>query len=103
MEALLTSLVTLATISWIGFALLPWGLWRNREVLEAIDGAEGDEPLAEITAVIPARNEAEIIQQTLLSVVNQGPDLQIILIDDGSGDGTAATARRLVRTNLRIM
>ncbi len=103
MEALLIFVVALSTLSWIGFALLPLGLWRNREVLEVIDAAEGDEPLAEITAVIPARNEAAIIQRTLLSVATQGPDLKIILIDDGSEDSTAEMARRLARSNLRIV
>jgi hopene-associated glycosyltransferase HpnB len=103
MEVLLMFLVALSTLSWIGFALLPWGLWRNCEVLEVIDAAEGDEPLSEITAVIPARNEAEIIQRTILSVAAQGPDLKIILIDDGSEDDTAAMARRLACSNLRIV
>jgi hopene-associated glycosyltransferase HpnB len=103
LESLLIFLAALSTLSWIGFALLPWGLWRNREVFEVIHDTESNEPLAEITAVIPARNEAEIIQQTVLSVANQGPDLQIILIDDGSEDGTAAMARRLACANLRIM
>jgi hopene-associated glycosyltransferase HpnB len=103
MEALLIFVVALSTLSWIGFALLPLGLWRNREVLEVIDAAEGDEPLAEVTAVIPARNEAAIIQRTLLSVATQGPDLKIILIDDGSEDSTAEMARRLARSNLRIV
>ncbi len=103
MEALLIFVVALSTLSWIGFALLPLGLWRNREVLEVIDAAEGDEPLGEVTAVIPARNEAAIIQRTLLSVATQGPDLKIILIDDGSEDSTAEMARRLARSNLRIV
>jgi len=102
MEALWMFLVALSTLSWIAFALLPWGLWRNREVLEVIDAAEGDESLAEITAVIPARNEAAIIQRTVLSVAGQGPDLKIILVDDGSEDGTAAMACRAC-ANLRIV
>ena len=31
MEAFLIPLVALSTLSWVGFALWPWGLWRNRE------------------------------------------------------------------------
>jgi hopene-associated glycosyltransferase HpnB len=103
MEALLTFLVTVSTLSWLGFALSPWGLWRNREVLEVTDAIEGDDRLGEITAVIPARNEAEIIQRSVLSVAAQGAELKIVLMDDGSEDGTAATARGLAQSNLRIM
>lgn len=103
MEALLVFLTTLSALFWIGFALSPWGLWRNREVLEVTDANEDDESLAEITAVIPARNEAEIIQRTVLSVAAQGAELKIILIDDGSEDGTAAAARRLAQSTLRIV
>jgi hopene-associated glycosyltransferase HpnB len=95
-------IAALSTVLWVGFALLPWGLWRNREVLEAAPAA-ADAPLAQITAVIPARNEAELIQQTIPRVATQGTDLKIILIDDGSDDGTAAVARRLARSNLRIV
>jgi hopene-associated glycosyltransferase HpnB len=96
-------IAALSTVLWVGFAVLPWGLWRNREMLEVTDAAEGDESLAEITAVIPARNEAELIQQTMHSVAAQGADLKIILVDDGSDDGTAAVAHRLAHPNLRIV
>ena len=91
-----------SALFWLGFALLPWGLWRNREVLEAAQ-AEADEPLADITAVIPARNEADVIQQTLSSVAAQGPELKIVLVDDGSDDGTAVVACGLALANLLII
>jgi hopene-associated glycosyltransferase HpnB len=103
MEALLMFLVALSTLSWIGFALSPWGLWRNRELLEVTDAADGAESLDEITVVIPARNEAEVIQPGLQSVIAQGPDLKIILIDDRSADATMAKARALAHANLRII
>ena len=93
METFCILIAALSTVLWVGFALLPWGLWRNREVLEAAPTA-ADAPLAQITAVIPARNEAELIQQTIPRVAAQGTDLKIILIDDGSDDGTAAVARQ---------
>ena len=103
METFCILIAAVSTVLWVGFAVLPWGLWRNREVLELTDATEGDDPLAEITAVIPARNEAELIQQTMRSVAAQGADLKIILVDDGSDDGTAAVARRLAHPNLRIV
>jgi len=95
-------IAALSTLLWVGFVLLPWKAWRNREVLEASPG-KADQLLAQITVVIPARNEAALIQQTILSVAAQGTAFEIFLIDDGSDDGTAAIARQLPRCNLRII
>ena len=103
METFCIFLVALATLLWMGFALLPWRSWSNQEVLDAMDGSEGDEVLKEITVVIPARNEAEVIQQTLQSVVEQGPGLKIILIDDSSEDATIKKAQQVANSNLRII
>src|SRR4029434_158632 len=89
METFLMSLVALSTLSWAGFALWPWGLWHNQAVLDVVEAAKSNDSLHEITVLIPARNEAEVIQETLQSVIEQGPELKIILIDDGSEDGTA--------------
>jgi len=38
-----------------------------------MEGANGDTALDGITVLIPARNEAEVIQHTLQSVIKQGP------------------------------
>ena len=56
-----------SALLWCGFALLPWRPWANREVLDAVEGANGDSALDEITVLVPARNEAEVIRQTLRS------------------------------------
>ena len=33
------SLAALSTLLWVGFAVWTWGLWRNEEVLDAIEAA----------------------------------------------------------------
>jgi hopene-associated glycosyltransferase HpnB len=96
-------LLAASALFWVGFTLTPWGPWRNREVLDVDRPIESSESLAEITVVIPARNEAEVIQRTLRSVAAQGADLKINLIDDASDDGTAAVARRSALSNLQII
>ena len=101
MEALLMFLVTVAALSWVGIALSPWGPWRNREVLDVIDEPDREESHDEITVVIPARNEAEVIQHALQSVIAQGTGLKIILIDDRSDDATVAKARALESSHRR--
>lgn len=103
MEAFCITLAALSTLLWIVFALLPWRPWSNQEIVDAVNGSDGDDILKEITAVIPARNEAEVIQQTLGSVTEQGPGLRIILIDDSSDDATIEKAHQVRNANLRIV
>lgn len=95
METISAVLAAVSTLLWIGFALSPWDLWRNREVLDAADAGEDDGALEEITVLIPARNEAEVIERTLRSLVDQGPGLKIIVADDASEDATAEKARQV--------
>lgn len=52
-----------------------------------------------ICAVIPARNEADLLPMTLRSLLTQDypGDLTVILVDDSSTDGTANVARDVAR------
>lgn len=77
---------------WLIILLLPWQPWRTRERLDARADAEGAD-LGNVTVLIPARNEAETIGQTLTALGRQGPSLRIIVVDDQSDDGTAEAAR----------
>jgi hopene-associated glycosyltransferase HpnB len=103
MEAIYVFLVALSTLSWVVFALMSCRPWSNREVFEALDRGDGEEFLKEITVVIPVRNEAEVIQQTLHSIIEQGPGLSIVLIDDSSEDVTVEKAREMRISNLLII
>jgi len=49
--------------------------------------------LAELTAIIPAYNESEGIGDTVRRLRDAFPDLDIVVIDDGSRDNTADIAR----------
>ena len=103
MEAIDAFLVALSTLSWVVFALVPWRPWSNQEVLDAIDTGGGEAVLREITVVMPARNEAEVIQQTLQSIIEQGSGLSIVLIDDNSEDLTVEKALQMQISNLLII
>lgn len=81
----------LALAVWLAVVLLPWQPWRNREVLEA--GSESV-LLDDVTVVIPARNEADVLPSTLAALKQQGEGLKIIVVDDDSEDGTAAIAKQ---------
>lgn len=102
MEALSLAFALVPLAMWLGVLLPPWRPWSSREFLEAGESA-AEEGLGEITVLIPARNEAEVIGRTMASVAAQGADLKIVLVDDGSTDGTAALARRAAGENLRIL
>jgi hopene-associated glycosyltransferase HpnB len=103
MEAFCIALVGLSTLLWVGFALLPWRPWSNKEVLDAMDGADSDTVLEDITVLIPARNESEVIQRTLRALIKQGPGMKIVLIDDNSGDAMVEKARELRISDLCII
>ncbi|OGT33250.1 MAG: glycosyl transferase [Gammaproteobacteria bacterium RBG_16_51_14] len=78
-------------IIWLVILLLPWQPWSTHESLDADPQLQTD--LADITALIPARNEEETIADTLHALSAQGPGLKIVLIDDQSSDHTIAVAR----------
>src|SRR5690606_30507033 len=66
--------------------------WRCSERLPP--RLAGDTPGPAVAAVIPARNEADAIGATIRSLLNQryGGALSIVVVDDGSSDGTAEAA-----------
>ena len=43
---------------------------------------------ARLSVIVPAYNEAATIEQTLRAVADQGFDAEILVVDDGSADGT---------------
>ena len=80
---------------WLCILVLPWQPWRVRERLEpepAEDGA--DVSLEDVTVLIPARDEAAVIGDTLAALGRQGRGLRVVLVDDRSSDGTAEVARQ---------
>jgi chlorobactene glucosyltransferase len=54
-----------------------------------------------VSILAPARNEAAVIGETIISFLTQNyPDYEIILLDDNSTDGTAEIAQQAARTIL---
>lgn len=103
-------LVLPAVIMWLTVLLLPWQPWRTRERFDLSTDWRNKQPsdsLAQVTVLIPARNEAGLIATTLQGLAAQSSGLDIILIDDQSTDGTAEQAReaaeQLGLTSLHII
>jgi len=92
----------LALSLWIIILILPWRPWSARENLEAdVSPQQGD--FSDITVLIPARNEAACIENTLRALSHQGIGLNVILIDDCSTDATADIARDMDVNGLTIV
>ncbi|HTK94697.1 MAG TPA: glycosyltransferase [Terriglobales bacterium] len=84
----LTILGTLALAAWLYLVFFHGWFWRFVPLQLVDDGTS-----ARIVAIIPARNEAWTIDETVKSVLLQEVD-HLIVVDDGSTDDTAAVARR---------
>lgn len=95
-------LAAIGAFIWLAILLLPWRPWDTREVMDSTS-ASPDANLSDITVLIPARNEAEMIGTTLSSLKRQGHDLAIVVVNDRSTDGTASVAQTSGMRNLRII
>jgi len=96
---ILTLLGATTLAVWIYLLAFRGSFWRmeSRQQMDA-----PAPPLPGVVAVIPARNEAEVVGQAIQSLVRQdyGGDFHIVLVDDGSSDGTADAARRAAGNEL---
>jgi cellulose synthase/poly-beta-1,6-N-acetylglucosamine synthase-like glycosyltransferase/peptidoglycan/xylan/chitin deacetylase (PgdA/CDA1 family) len=60
--------------------------------------------LGPVSVVVPTFNEAKTIKSTLTSLVASGyPEIEVLVVDDGSTDRTAAIVRRLALPNVRLI
>lgn len=99
-------MLTLSLLSLtIGVAVLvlPWRPWATSESLDAGPAAVAEADLADVTVLIPARNEASVLAGTLRALAAQGRNLSVVLVDDQSGDDTVAVARASGIERLRIV
>lgn len=94
MAEIQSSVVLLSLLIWIGLLIL-WGqFWRTDQQLNLT--ATQLENLPSVCAVIPARNEADLLPKTLRSLLcqNYPGSFTIFLVDDQSTDGTAEIAQQ---------
>jgi hopene-associated glycosyltransferase HpnB len=102
MEKVLALFAIVGAVTWLIILVLPWRPWSTREVLDGVSHLP-HEDLSDVTVLIPARNEEEMIKTTLPALHEQGRGLHIILIDDQSVDGTFEVARQGGGKNLLII
>ncbi len=88
---------------WLYMLLLRRGFWllQERDTMPVAVPAEWPS----VVAVVPARNEADVIQQSIGSLLAQDypGSFHIVLVDDLSDDGTADLARGLGSDRLTVL
>lgn len=92
---ILTALTLLALLIWLGMIFFHGRYWQEGPILPPVP--EGV-VLPSVDVVVPARDEAPYIAEAIGSLTRQvvpgAAQVRVILVDDGSTDGTADLARR---------
>ena len=91
MSLLTTSIAILTVATWFYLALARGAFWRMKSGESA--ASDNAEFPGHLVAIVPARNEAELIGPVIVSLLNQSVAMPVILVDDESTDGTAEVAR----------
>lgn len=92
MSAFATSVAVLTVVIWCYLMFARGAFWRieNVTLIAANNGAFRNG----VVAIVPARDEAELIGPVVASLLNQTVSMPVLLVDDESTDGTAEVARR---------
>jgi hopene-associated glycosyltransferase HpnB len=91
---------TVAAVVWAYLVAGHGGYWRTNQWLPTTNKPDR---WPDVVAIVPARNEAEMLPATLPALLGQDypGSLSVILVDDGSSDGTGEIAARLGRASGR--
>ena len=85
----LRGLLFLVVLNWVGLALRTWKGRKQRRFHLYRDDEPLPSPAPGVSVVIPARNEVGNIGLCVEAVLAQDhPDLELVVLDDGSSDGT---------------
>ncbi|NER24127.1 MAG: glycosyltransferase [Symploca sp. SIO1C2] len=97
MNAIVLGITVLSLIIWLGLLAFRGQFWRANQRLEVPTSEL--ELWPRVCAVIPARNEAQLLPITLRSLFSQDypGSLSVILVDDHSTDGTAQVAQKVAQ------
>jgi len=89
----LSTLAASSLLAWLYLCFAHGRFWLGDQRLGA--GAAAPLPWPEVVAVIPARDEADVVAETVSAVLAQDypGGLRVVLVDDESQDDTAEVAR----------
>ena len=103
METILNAVLIFGGALWlVGGVALGLG-WLKFEGLEAATAGAPTGLVPVVSVIIPARDEAESIGRTLEQLIRSTyPKLEVIVVNDRSGDRTGSIARSVAATSDRI-
>jgi hopene-associated glycosyltransferase HpnB len=89
---------TAAAVAWVYLVAAHGGYWRTSQRLPRVSGEPDAWP--DVVAVVPARNEAAMLPVTLPALLGQDYPgvMAVIVVDDGSSDGTGEVAAGIAAT-----
>lgn len=92
-------LAALSLLIWVVLTFARGAFWRLRAFDDDLSELQSPTSWSRVTAIVPARNEAQTIAQTIESMLGQdyAGELRIVVVDDHSDDGTAQIARETAR------
>jgi hopene-associated glycosyltransferase HpnB len=95
MTFLLFLVTFLSLIIWLYLILARGQFWLSNQKINPVTSPLTNYP--KVSAIIPARNEADVLPISLTSLFNQDyqGEFSIILIDDQSSDGTGKVAQEI--------
>ncbi len=97
------ALVFLGCLPWY---LVAWGVWMSLKNVQSLPSISLDREKSypRLSVIIAARNEAGTIENALKSVLAQNyPNLEIILVNDRSNDGTDKILQKLAEKDPRVL
>lgn len=97
----MTGLAIVALVVWLYLLFARGMFWQSGPVLPAAYPAT----TPSVAVVVPARDEAGVIEASLRSLLSQdyAGAFRVILVDDNSSDATGAIARRLDDARLTVV
>lgn len=87
---------------WLAVILVPWRPWSTKEQLQSTRLCPGED-LSDVVVLVPARNEAPVLGQSLAALAGQGAGLRIVVVDDQSTDNSAAVVAAVAAADLCIV
>jgi len=105
--SILTGLALIPLVVWAALLSLRGGFWRADQQLKTpgfLDSSADRERWPSVIAVIPARNEAKTVGKVVSSLLVQDYPgaFGVVLVDDGSDDGTAEKAGKAANGSVRF-
>src|SRR5574337_923342 len=98
-------LILIAAVLWSSLAIviLLLTIRQFRVIVRLQILAEAPATLPPLSVIVPVRNEAVNIERCLAALLAQDyPDLEIIVVDDDSTDGTVDIVKRVVADDPRV-